>query len=643
MKTKYSTIGTTESKDILEHQLIKSTLIKLQEKVKAYIQSFQTDILNESDELDKVINRVEKNFNLNYLDEKRRIENEFKNFNQRCKEIEKKTHQLSFERKQIEIEFSFLKRRQQNHSTIAFEIKDNGNFFTLEIISSHEYDIWGLDLNRSEYTFCDIDERNYKKSRFKTKKLHLKFETTDLNQIIQLVNIIEQVTENSYIKLNANVSVNDDKNEYDPFGGKILNYSVEVREFTINIVSINRINDAPVRTFSEQERLEFFKKYVREDDNDTLSFLDTIDYKKQFYNTLINKNNDLLDKIEALLNKDVLKSATYTSNPIKPTQVFLNDIHYRTIYLNLNQLDGAIDFQREYDHDFILLKSTCDIYEIWCLYKIVDVLINELGFTLLNKEEVLQNLKNILEENKKLSKKLTVKLRKLGIKSSHGNFVDKIDFTLDYEEKIYYTEHEYKTPDFKITISMGNVEKIFYIDAKYRNYEDQGANYFAHDIVEVAFKKYILPYFNSINEPASSMIIHSYKDDHFVDYEGTKFISNKNQYPLKPHSLGGFYLVPSNVNFLRIYLRLIFEYHLNQYEFCWTCGEMVNIDKITKKTQAGKDKYHYKCDSCQEFWVKTHCSNDSKHKIIKHLFNYHSNNQKKYPWYVDCPECKTTY
>ena len=85
---------------------------------------------------------------------------------------------------------------------------------------------------------------------------------------------------------------------------------------------------------------------------------------------------------------------------------------------------------------------------------------------------------------------------------------------------------------------------------------------------------------------------------------------------------------------------MIIEYHLGLYNYCWNCGEDIKIDIVVKKTKGGNNKYHYKCNTCNEFWVKNHCYNDTEHALIKHIDNYHYiNDEKGTPWFVVCPEC----
>ena len=160
---------------------------------------------------------------------------------------------------------------------------------------------------------------------------------------------------------------------------------------------------------------------------------------------------------------------------IKPTQIFINHSSYNQIYYNLITLEKGIKFVDEADSKDILIKSTSDIYEMWCLWKIVDVLVSELRWSIKNKKQVIEAFDEFFSEKNKYKEiPLIIKLQ-YKLKDNK-----KLNLEIIYEGRIYYSKRKFKTPDYQFIFQYEyengekSEKKRFYLDAKYRNYEKQG-------------------------------------------------------------------------------------------------------------------------------------------------------------------------
>lgn len=428
------------------------------------------------------------------------------------------------------------------------------------------------------------------------------------------------------------------------------------------ILTYKRNIEDEIKKASESESL---KKYFNHKGNEeSYEILESLDRKSKDIKLLMssfeaeNSWEILENKIDKLLRLDIFKEIKNKEiHSIKPTQIFINDNSYRKAYKAIKNCNNKISILSMESTESILVKATCDIYEIWCVFKIAQLLIIKQRWTLLNNEEVLKDLDKFLKvKDSYTEKKVEFKFTK------SLNAKRKIDLSLVYEGRVYYNNDKYKTPDYQFIYEVKNEKNEVintmraYLDAKYRDYFSQGAEVYYKDIKNVAIEKYIETFENTENKATCSMIVHSYKNDSFVNW-GADCYERENfseRIKLSPHGYGAFYLVPSDTSNLSKFLRLLPEYHLNfrdnfnidnvfefsGYDICWECGETKEISKETRYTKGSIKKYYYTCKNCNEFWVKSHCESNQRHKLIKHRNNYHLlNNEKNNPWHLICPEC----
>ncbi len=357
--------------------------------------------------------------------------------------------------------------------------------------------------------------------------------------------------------------------------------------------------------------------------------------------------------------------------PWKMTQIFTNDKNYNAAYKRLLDMDKRYDFTLEITNEFIIHEKFDRLYEYWTFAKILEFLILRQGWEAGGSSPA-RILRNLLK------------------KRSEG----KTDFVDLYHEcegnrklqlKIYYdTPLKESTdvnsdlrPDFLFCLSQDdNGPMYFILDVKYRAYAEmdgyleldntdndiRGYGYWKNnDIYDVSYNKY----FNRLRQiglPISAaFIVHSDKTHlrsnmgKYVTYDAYHddrcddlFERNDADIQGEIGRIGSFYLVPyvpdnekeipnQSEDFLEAFFQMLFEDYADVWQQCWHCGSM-DVDEEILLTEKGYNKYHYRCKSCQAFWVKTHCK-DCGTDLVKHNFNHYVESTPGSHWMVICPRC----
>lgn len=367
-------------------------------------------------------------------------------------------------------------------------------------------------------------------------------------------------------------------------------------------------------------------------------------------------------QLEELCNLNFIKSCTPVKGGWKPTQVFLKDSNYNMVWKNLKGMKRDMIVFDDIGMKSISVKDTCDIYEYWCLYKMLHLLIEVQGWRLTRKDTLIRAFRDFMESGdmqqiEGFSAELSHRLNDYKFGRDNAELFLKVEFNTTFKDK----EGKDKRPDYKFTFTdFNNNKSIVYMDAKYKNYVEQGIQELVKDIKKVAIDKYLKGFEGTDNEAAASFIIHTDdKNSWFVRYGGFykentlrnfKMISTIRNLDgserafveVADHRYGSILLIPGKTKAFLTLTKMILEYKLKNFWTCWNCGEhrpdYISIEK--KLTVGGFNKYHCTCSSCSEFWVKTHCSNKG-HDIIKHLDNYHDSISEK-AWFVECPKgCDT--
>lgn len=404
------------------------------------------------------------------------------------------------------------------------------------------------------------------------------------------------------------------------------------------------------------------------------SLLDKRKYNEERFKSIDNlicQFKDYCKEIEELLENDLFKKIDLVNRvPSVPSQYFLHNPLYKRVWSSLQNINKKIEFSVHLLEGFskIEIDRLLNIYESWVYFKIIDILINEMGWTLKNSEEM---KKSIIKFNHD-SVKSDFNLQKVYENITHahlhlGNYTLKVI----YEPRLHYNKankikNHLLTPDILFEFSKNNkLVGHAIMDAKFRS--EISADQWIKDIKEVAYEKYIeriskqIDKKYNINEDTiiNSAIIHPDITLNEYEYFPYDILKSKNKEVLNnscfgklikevkfigPHKLSSLPFSPNQTNTFKNWLRMIMEFHFKEEGVCWNCGEHQsdNIKKEKKTTLIGKEIFHYTCNSCKEFWISTHCHNKScGKKIYKHLYNYHAvmNRLESGRWNIRCPHC----
>ncbi|MDE6833950.1 MAG: hypothetical protein K2J39_06890, partial [Ruminococcus sp.] len=287
------------------------------------------------------------------------------------------------------------------------------------------------------------------------------------------------------------------------------------------------------------------------------------------------------------------------------------------------------------ENENIKIKDkSANLYEKWCLIKILSVFTMVYGFRFSDKNESLNDIiTRCLQENDTIrGSSFTLECDK-----------PKIEMTIDYDKSVRPNEKYSYRPDFVFTIKFYNeLNEIkilkFCMDAKYKNY-DAMRYPLDYDIENVAHKRYI-----------SDM-----KTKYHIDMSGS-YILHCNDVQRKitftnqgDTSYGAICMTPSNENKNKSFcflIQMIMEHYFQSYkEKCWVCG-CENVRTEEDETSGHNKKYRIYCNKCGHFLIETHCHNphriQHKYKLGKHICNNYYQPENNSPWNVICVECNNS-
>ncbi|NLU07408.1 MAG: DUF2357 domain-containing protein [Clostridiales bacterium] len=391
---------------------------------------------------------------------------------------------------------------------------------------------------------------------------------------------------------------------------------------------ISESSKVPINKELEQEKIGFLQVIKRKTQRLNLIKADIKSKEEKWQECSL--------KIEKLLNIDFIKKVSLKKVNFKSSQIFANDKNYSKVFKNLMKLKENNLIYDPLGENHVFVRDTQNIYEYWCLFKMINILVNIQRWKLKKSKSIVQELNRYL--NKKGSSKIegfTVELEH-SLKTFLGYEPRNIELEILFNKSLDTNIGKFRTPDFTFKFSIENESWYVYMDAKYRNYSEQGEKQWLRDIEEVAIGKYINEFEGTDHPAKASFIIHSDdKSEKFIEYGGQP-IEGIRYSEIPNHRYGSVPLLPNRSFDFFMLIRMIEEYHLKLYWTCWNCGETEKITIEKKETVSGFPKYHCTCQNCGDFWVRTHCKNIGKHKLIKHLKNYHSIKDDN-PWYVHCP------
>lgn len=517
----------------------------------------------------------------------------------------------------------------------------------------------------------------------------------------------------------------------------LLESLIRLKEFVVKRMEFDRKEKIRISNNNEKEiaRLKNTgkegnrKRYLKKVNVDISKSLEKDSIGENCYREIIKK----LDDNSSL---SIFENVERAEERWRPTQIFTNDIRYHQVYLKMREIEQLLSFSSPdkntvLDTTKLFHKKVDKLYEYWILAKILRTLIVDMGWDYKDKKSLVKIFNTFAEQNNHSDSdedSLYVPLKheaanlemdlyyntKLLVDKDEGSLAglvskinaydDKEDVTksLDVEDVLDWasvgyiyrknTHNEMETkkvtdyrPDFLFRVRKTddvqrknkkkeeNNDRVFILDAKYRNYLGKGGdNCWLHgDLEEVCINKYIRDINDVLGvDVTAAFIVHSdnrndmqyyklnndllEKNPHLakhvvfnatVDPRCVNIISSDWTVDWRNHQVGSFYVVPDNMygtdkeigdyennsdNNFKTFFALIFEYYMKAYNVCWNCGRSSERD--------------YSCcnDNCESKWRVTHCKKE-KHLLIQHfssINDYHFLiNQDKRP--VACPVCES--
>lgn len=696
-ETKHMALTDAASTDIFENQVIYHALSRLKEYLSASGKYYNHIVSSKLNEIQSEEKQILDAYNVKSLDDIERIfnkfyivENKVEYFNNMLKTLKDESYELNSEEVE-EVIVTIIKRTNINFCSITFgdskiitsispKMLENeyiNNFGYSEKSKYYSLDYCSPNGTKMKYTLVNTD----KVVEIKSRRVKIELSSSDIRQH-QLLNavMIKNSNESEIIKIHAKV-IKNSYSKNDPLRGKetsnLKKYlDGHAFDYPLKIVDLISINDITLDKYSGNEedmlKLLFINGKITMKD-ETLQQINSI--RMKYSSALIEESEldkvnkrckNLEEEIQQLLELNLFEGVKKKKIAWKVTQIFTNDRHYSLVSRNLRNLDKKFEFTTDYNEQDIIVKKVDKLYEYWILFKILDIFIHTgWSFTKgLNAEKLIEEfLKN--SKSKKIGILDGLKLDLVHEGKTYSPFTNNEALIRDgtisinrFEMTIYFNETiGLKMPDFAFEVRVYDnrgynpTVKRFYLDAKYRKYDDQnGINDWYNDINKTAISKYLNHYKMVKTLTNSAFIIHSDVNEKYLYWGG--YLS-KNMYDrfnkvdinldINPrHSFGSFYCVPGNTEKLKTYLKMIIEYHfieLNSPFICWNCGCIDTVIKPISIPSSGSTKFHIKCNNCHEFWVRNHCE-ASGHKLVKHYRdNFHKEEYRNYPWYVKCPQC----
>lgn len=541
-----------------------------------------------------------------------------------------------------------------------YKIEFENNRFKTTVQSNYRQEQWESAIHFLGYQYWE--DKEFKSGECKSHFCSIELNTEVISQHLLLK---EAVQNNRFKDVQASMKIKGYVEyptfplfENDPIGRRINNPRFRGYTFKFKKIQSITIEREEVVIQEEKTSLQQFLQQAPIQTSQTLSLHDELERMEISLNQLeqmyqLTKRlkglsdetlvyDSIIQTVDDLIQLPMLQNVRLKERqPFLPTQLFLHDPQYHLVWKALTGIHRNLEasFVAEKDELQIGVVKVEQIYEIWSLYKVIHLMTETLGWQLEGNMDVVKYLDQYIRSNS------SYVLHNFIVSLTFQNW--KVEIT--YEPKIYLANvKNYRTPDLAMRfIKNEEVLGIAYLDAKYRNYKTQGNEQWIKDIQSVAIDKY------GAMEPAdnrwrynvlASFILHpdvefgqsteQFGKNYSVTYSAEDFVGTE-----EAHKYGSIYMTPSVSYMFKNWLRMIMEYQLGQYHICWNCGCADDVKRVKRFTFRGKEKYHFTCQQCKEFWVKVHCRNWHSHLLVKHVNNYHHQLKRNYKWYVICPVC----
>ena len=694
-RRKYMTKNDVVSFDIYEHRLLKNKLIELKKFVQEQnVQNIMS--VNETEEniISQMVQLLDKEYDYSKTIKFEDIETEWKAYREPIFNTIRKW-ELDYKK-----EFDSVMTSNNNGELSGTDCESADKTVMFDFALEFQK-IWPPKVNIRNNRFC-IDFDPIRDRYAPLKYINSGCYIIHNNEKIYLMNRFSMISNESKSLLTFYKNIimaTKNKSDESAITVKIKGYA-SANKFKndnkfdrLEIYKIDRIllNDQTIDFIdnSQDATKELREIYIDESINRNLFLKDTILKQNNIIaleHGLLNNQKKLMvnldcysdivvKKIEKFLSFALFKDISGNEKQTwRMTQIFTNDSNYNYIYRMLHLLDKICDFSFSSDGEKILHEKVDKIYEYWILSKILEKLILKQKWETENNDDIIKVFNNFFDRKNSWNLQ-KVRLKKYG-DEERRTFTMDIFYDTELGESLSdlinptITNKRYSDklrPDylFRVKDETGT-DIIFILDAKYRDYSNMGERYWIdEDLKKVCVEKYIERPLRDlkIDNIATAFIVHTditpgNKENNTNQFLGkyvtyNAFSNSKVSIPIvsgkdgSKCQVGSFYLVPyvQNIynqsgNNLDTFFKMVFEYFLDAWEErCWQCGSK-NIKVTTLFTGGGYPKYHMRCCECDSFWVKNHCYNSRCHSpIIKHMINYHIEQEYGSTWKLLCPSC----
>lgn len=640
-----------ESNDTYENQILLYKLSSLESYLNNFSDYIEKQLISDKQKNDAEIQKILDLYGVDSLDSMYRIleHKDMANFY----DLMQNRHQNveADDEKTIEVEIAIIKNSEDFQFSMYFAGGKLHSKYLGKWIDDPQKR-YSLDYERGTYIIINDDGPS--EVQIRGRRASVELVSSDEHQHLQLYCAMHSVGVRN-ICLRAKVKITG----YDPddlLRGKPVFSYPNLYDYDLKVINIISINGAGVGDSIKNETQNLKKIYIYRgyilNRTEIMKQIYMLRIKQQRINEELTKHRSynteaiaiLTDELRILMRLDFFKNVTLRANKWKLTQIFSNHKHYKKLYKLLNSLDKKFQFSDSVNTKDVIHKKADKLYEYWILVKILYLLTRQQQWQLQGGESIVSLISRILKDNKSCEiEDSTFTLTHQGVES--GKII---------MELIFNRECHGLTPDFAfhvtVTNGKGEVKKSnwYYLDAKYKNYDSMGSQWWYYDINKVAIKKYINHFVNTDEAATASFIIHTDEQEKYVYFGGyfdkdlcEHFTDYTDDNP--KHRFGSFSFLPDHTENFMIFMKLIIEYHFMDEELwriCWDCGSSDTSIPNDKRTIGGNKKYHITCNNCSSFWVRNHCEKNTDHKLVKHATkNYHKEELTGDPWYVKCPVC----
>jgi hypothetical protein len=440
------------------------------------------------------------------------------------------------------------------------------------------------------------------------------------------------------------------------------------------------IDDIPIHLIPTDDKSTALnnRKRVRNDDS-FKEFRDNIQKRaklrtkevarfQQSVRERINKLKKSIEWSKYARNSLLLRNVKTPSTTPTPSLRLIGSPAYGAIYAcfsasqghALEKLQNVLYLFESIHRGFV--RPVWEIYEIWCFVSIYSAFVLYGGMYPDESGNLFEKIR-LVDKVVKVPKNEPFRLVK---KLSNGK---ELKVVLTYEPIKYNSRNELRTPDILIEISIDGLSlQKFCFDAKYRNYTDQGYEWFTKDVLDTAKERY-----KQQLELKAGFILHSDKNyDYWGEVQFSRFLKEKFEKEIQDseyvgHKFGAIALTPDNAESqLKKIIRLFLQYHLHEslIDTCISCGytlkpiedvfaswqpdRMIGGEAelirrvISNESGAGKGTGVYcGCPQCGDFWVVNSCYGTHHHLLkFSNYFHRKSDHPKHSDrWMFICPEC----